>query len=151
MAERKIPARDFILQVQAADGVTWLGIGGLKMITVNPADQGKSTDTVTFDSLGQYEELKMQRGASLKIEGYMLKDHLTGVQNTGQLRCEVLGAAVAYASLGSIRFRHPADTLWKVWATATFELADQGGGNNDVTSWKLTVMRSGASTTATAP
>lgn len=151
MAERKIPARDIIVQVQAADGVTWLGIGGLHSTKVNPGDQGKNTETTTYDSAGLYEQLIMQRGASVKLEGFMLKDNLTGVQNAGQARCEVLGAAVAYASLGSFRFRHPADTVWKVWATATVELADQGGGNNDVTTWSATVMRSGASSTTAAP
>lgn len=153
MAERKIPARDIIVQVQAADNVTWLGIGGLNSVKVNPGAQEKATDTTTYDSAGQYEEVKLQRGASMKLDGLMLKDNLTGVQNAGQLRCEVLGgsAAVGYASLGAVRFRHPADAVWRVWAQATFSLAEQGGGNNDVTTWSVTVMRSGATTTVTAP
>lgn len=151
MAERKIPARDIIVQVQAADGVTWLGIGGLNSVKVNPGDQEKSTEITTYDSVGQYEQIITQRGASIKFDGYMLKDHQTGAQNAGQLRCEVLGAAVGYASLGAFRFRHPADSVWKVWGTATVSPGEQGGGNNDVTSWAMQVMRSGASTTVAAP
>lgn len=151
MAERKVPARDIIVQVQAADGVTWLSIGALNNVKLNPGDQEKATELTTFDSAGQYEQIIMQRGASLKLEGMLLKDNLTGVQNAGQLRCEAIGAAVGYASLGAFRFRHPADQVWRVWLTATMSLNDQGGGNNDTTNWGGTVMRSGASTTTVAP
>lgn len=152
MTQRKIPARDLIVQVSdGAASPTWLGIAALNKVTVNPGDQEQAVDITTFDSLGLYEEIKLQRGASLKLEGFIHKDHLTGVQDPGQARCEVLGAALGYASQGAIRLRHPADTVWRVWNAATFSLADQGGGNNDVTSWQVTVMRSGASTTATAP
>lgn len=151
MTERKVPSRDLIVQVQAADGVTWLGIGGLNNTKMNPGDQEKATETTTYDSAGNYEELKMQRGASLGLEGLLLLDHLTGVQNAGQARVEAIGAGLAYGSLGAFRFRYPAQTVWKVWSNATVSLGEQGGGNNDVTGWKATVMRSGASTTTPAP
>lgn len=152
MTQRKVPARDLILQV--SDGATvptWLGIAALTKIAVNPGDQEQSVDITTYDSAGQYEEIKLQRGASLKPEGYLHKDHLTGVQDPGQARCEVLGVALGYASQGAVRFRHPQDTVWRVWNAATFSLAEQGGSNNDVTSWSVTIMRSGPSTTAVAP
>lgn len=152
MTQRKVPARDLIVQVSdGAASPTWLGIAALKQITLNPGEQEQATETTTYDSVGNYEELKMQRGASIKLEGFMHKDHLTGVQDPGQARCEVLAAALAYASLGAIRFRHPADTVWRVWNTATFSPGEQGGDNNAVTSWSMTVMRSNASSTAVAP
>lgn len=152
MTQRKVPARDLIVQVSdGAASPTWLGIAALNKVVVNPGEQEQATETTTYDSAGNYEELKMQRGASLKPEGFMHKDHLTGIQDPGQARCEVLGAAVGYASLGSVRFRHPADALWRVWNNATFSLADQGGGNNDLTSWSVSIMRSGPSATASAP
>ncbi len=152
MTQRKVPARDLILQVSdGAASPTWLGIAALNKITVNPGEQEQAVDITTFDSAGQYEEVKLQRGASLKPEGFLHKDHLTGAQDPGQARCETLATAVGYASQGSIRFRHPADTVWKVWNTATFSLAEQGGGNNDMTSWSVSIMRSGASTTTAAP
>lgn len=151
MTMRKVPARDLIVQVQAADGVTWLGIAAMKSYLLNPGDQEQATEITSYDSAGNYEELKMQRGASVKAEGMLHKDHITGTQDAGQLRCEVLGAAVAYASQGALRFRHPADTVWRVWTAMTVSLGEQGGGNNDVTSWKATFMRSGASSTTVAP
>lgn len=149
MAARKIPARDIIVQVSDGGGTpTWLAIGGLNSVTVNPGENEETADITTYDSAGEYEQLVMQRGASLALEGFLIKDHLTDTPDTGQARCETLGTAKAYASLGAIRFRHPASTTWKVWNTATFSLGEQGGGNNDVTSWSCTVTRSGASTTA---
>ncbi|MDT5016713.1 MAG: hypothetical protein QOD39_2873 [Mycobacterium sp.] len=152
MTQRKVPARDLIFQVSdGAASPTWLGVAALKQFVLNPGEQEQATDITTYDSAGNYEELVMQRGASIKAEGSMHKDHLTGVQDTGQARCETLAAAVAYASQGAVRFRYPADTTWKVWPTATFRLGDQGGDNNAVTTWSVTIMRSGASTTAAAP
>lgn len=148
MASRKVPARDIIVQVESVTPGTWLGIGGVNSVTVNLSENEEKTETTDFASAGRYEELVMQRGASLAIEGSIKKDHLTGVQDTGQARCEVIGDGLVYASLGAVRFRHPADALWKVWTEATFSLGEQGGDNNAMTSWSVTITRSGASTTA---
>lgn len=148
MAKRKIPARDIIIQVSdgATPTETWIEIGGLTSATPNPGENEETVDTTDFDSDGAYEQVIMQRGATLEIEGSMLKDDTTGEQDAGQARLETLGAAVGYASLGRARFRHPMDTVWKIW-TCTVSLAEQGGGNNDMTSWGATLTRSGASTT----
>lgn len=148
MTERKINARDIIIQV--SDGATvptWLAIGGLNSVTPNPGENEESVDTTTYDSDGVYEGEVMQRGAKLELEGFLLKDHLTGAQNVGQARVEYMATQTGYDSLGAIRFRHPMDTAWKVWNGATFSLGEQGGGNNDKTPWSCTITRSGASTT----
>lgn len=147
MAMRRVPARDIIVQVQKAD-LSWVGIAGLNNVVFNPGENEEKTETTEYNSAGAYEELAMQRGASMQLEGNLRKDHITDAQDEGQARCETIAAAVAYASLGSIRFRHPASTTWKVWPEATFSLGEQGGGNNDMTSWSCGVTRSGASTTA---
>ncbi|HZM83825.1 MAG TPA: hypothetical protein VFC19_49535 [Candidatus Limnocylindrales bacterium] len=148
MAQRKIPARDIIVQVETSTPGTWVAIGGLTSVTPNPSENEETADATTYESVGQYEQLVMQRGAAMELEGFLLKDHVSGAQDTGQARCETIATGIGYTSLGSIRFRHPADTLWKVWATATFSVGEQGGGNNDLTSWSATITRSGASTTA---
>ncbi|MGH3323262.1 MAG: phage tail tube protein [Streptomyces sp.] len=143
---RKINARDIVLQVLAADATTWVEVAGLNSVTVNPGENEETADTTTYASQGAYEQEVMQRGASLVLEGFLLKDDSTGVQDPGQARVEVVGAAVAEESVGQVRFRHPVDTLWKVW-NCTVSLAEQGGGNNDKTGWGATITRSGASTT----
>lgn len=152
MTARKVPARDLIVQVSDGAGTpTWLGIAGVKQVMVNPSENEESVDATDYASAGEYEGMIMQRGASIKPEGSLIKDHLTGVQDPGQARCETLATGKAYASLGAVRFRHPQDSLWKVWNTAMFSVGEQGGGNNDLTSWACTITRSGASTTAAAP
>lgn len=151
MPAKKVPARKLIVQVQAADGVTWLPVGGINSASFNPSENEQKTETTTFDSGGNYEERKMQKGASVALEGLLLKDPVTGVQDAGQLRCEVLHDGLDESSVGSIRFRHLMDTLWKVWAEATFTVGEQGGGNNDMVKWSCAITRSGASTTAAAP
>lgn len=148
MVARKINARDLIIQVRGADGTTWSAIGGLTSATPNPSENAETVDTTTFGSLGNYEGEIMQRGASLALEGFLVKDDTTGALDIGQARCEVLATQTGYASLGAIRFRHPMDTAWKVWLEATFSVGEQGGGNNDKTGWKCDITRSGPSTTA---
>jgi len=147
MVAVKINARDLIVQVQAAD-TSWLGIGGLNSITPNPSESEETVDTTTFASLGEYEQEIMQRGASMALEGFMLLDNISGAQDAGQARCETLATLKAYESLGAIRFRHPLNTTtWKVWASATFSVGEQGGGNNDKVPWKCAITRSGPSST----
>ncbi|MEC3977905.1 phage tail tube protein [Amycolatopsis sp. H20-H5] len=151
MVARKINARDIIIQVREADGITWSAIGGLNSATPNPSENEETVDTTTFGSQGNYEQEIMQRGASLALEGFLIKDDTTGTQDPGQARCEVVGTLTGYASLGAIRFRHPMDAAWKVWPEATFTIGEQGGGNNDKTGWKCDIMRSGPSTVVAAP
>jgi hypothetical protein len=151
MTTKKVNARDIIVQVQAADGVTWLAIGGLKSVKPNPAENEDKVDTTTYDSQGTYEQEIMQRGFGLTLEGFELKDPQTGALDVGQARCETLATQTGYNSLGVIRFRHLMDTQWKNWAGATFSVGEQGGGNNDKSAWKCTVMRSGPTTLTTAP
>jgi hypothetical protein len=92
----------------------------------------------------------MQRGKTLKLAGFRLKDPDTGALDPGQALVEALGDQKSDSSLGTIRFAHAADTTWEVW-TAYCELDDSGGGNNDKTSWGVTFTRSGAATTAARP
>ena len=147
MAATKVNARDIIVQV--SDGQTtetWIEVGGLNSATLNPGENEETVDTTTYASQGNYEQEIMQRGASMALEGFLLKDSTTGDLDPGQERVEALGVAIGGESVGKVRFRHPVDTEWKVWA-ATVSLGEQGGGNNDKTGWSATFTRSGASTT----
>jgi hypothetical protein len=92
----------------------------------------------------------MQRGKTLKLEGFRLKDATTGALDPGQTIVETLGNAVGTASVGMLHFAAPGDTTWEVWSTFV-ALEDSGGGNNDKASWGATFTRTGASTTAPKP
>ena len=148
MAAEKIPARDIIVQV--SDGTTptpaWVAVLQLTSATRNPGENEETADTTTFDSDGEYEQLVMQRGATMELEGFLRKDGTTGDLDAGQERLEVLGSKKSVESLGQVRFRHPMDTEWKVW-NCTVTLGEQGGGTNDMTGWSCTLTKSGPSTT----
>ena len=124
---------------------TWVAIGGIN--TFSKSHEEETTDTTTFASEGQAESQKMQIGKELEIEGFRLRDDATGALDPGQALVEELSELLGEDSLGRVRFAHTEDTSWEVW-TAHVNLGDQGGGNNDKTSWSATFTRSGASTTA---
>lgn len=150
MTQRKINARDIILQVSdGAASPTWLAVEHLSNVTVNLGENEETVDTTDYDSLGAYEQEIMQRGAAMDLEGMALKDDLTGALPAGRARVEAMAGEdkVGYDSLGQVRFRHPMDTLWRIW-TCTFTLGEQGGETNDKTSWSATVTKSGRTTTA---
>lgn len=148
MTQRKVLMRDMVIQVRAADGVTWLAVAGRTDITINPSENEEVTETTDMDSAGNYEGIPTQRGASLEIEGHLMADHLTDAEDPGQARCMTLAEAKGYDGLGALRFRRPQATQWKVWNEGIFSAGEQSGGNNDTISWSCTVTRSGASTTA---
>ncbi|MBF8191657.1 hypothetical protein ITP53_39385 [Nonomuraea sp. K274] len=144
----KIPARDIILEVETSTDDTFVRVENLASVTVNPASNEESADLTDFDSQGAYEQWIMQRGASLALAGQELKDDTTGALQPGRARVEALAGedALAAASHGRIRFRHPMDTEWRIW-TATFSLGERGGGTNDPSAWAATITKSGLTTT----
>lgn len=143
----QINARDWIFEVSEDPGAAtpvWAEVGGLLSFDLNPAEGEESTDTTTFASAGVAESQAMQRGASLSLEGKVVRTGAT--QDPGQEAVESLAVKVGEASLGGVRFRHVADTDWTVWS-AWASLGSKAGGNNDKTSWGATFTRSGAATT----
>lgn len=151
MAVAKLPARNIIFQVQAADGVTWLSVGGLNDFTADPSANSASADTTTFDSGGVYEGRVMQRGAMITIAGLRMADTVTAAQDAGQARLDTLGTLTGESSVGTIRFRYgTADPQWRVW-TCTVESSAVGGKNNDESSWGAKISRTAATTLTSAP
>jgi hypothetical protein len=143
---QKYDARGVTFQIEdTTTPDTWVSIGGINTFTKSRTSN--NTDTTTFASDGDDESQIMSRGKTLKLGGFRLIDPDTGVLDAGQALVEALADKKSDASLGSIRFAHADETQWEVW-TATAELDDQGGGNNDKVSWGVTFTRSGANTTA---
>ncbi|MFI7014384.1 phage tail tube protein [Streptomyces sp. NPDC050164] len=146
MALQKYNARDVEFEIEDfATPNTWIPIGGIN--TFSKSHEEETTDTTTFASEGQAESQKMQLGKQLEIEGFRLRDDTTGALDPGQAKVEALSERLGEDSLGRVRFAHKDDTSWQVW-TAHVNLGDEGGGNNDKTSWSATFTRSGANTTA---
>jgi hypothetical protein len=146
---RPIDARGWLFEVQdnGAAEETWLPIAGINTFTQNAGENEETVDTTVFESEGQYEQDVMQRGATLGIEGLYHIDKTTKEQDPGQLYVDSDWVPrVGMESRNNIRWRHSTQTSWVVWE-ATVTPGEQGGGNNDKTSWSATFTRCGAPTT----
>ena len=141
----KYDARDCQFEVESDTPGTWVAIGGLNTFT--KSRNSANVDTTTYASDGDYEQQIMQRGLTLKVAGFRLMDPDTGALDPGQALVEAWADGKSDDSLRSFRFAAPGDVTWEVW-TATAELDDEGGGNNDKVSWGATFTRSGAASTA---
>ncbi|MEV4457011.1 hypothetical protein [Microbispora sp. NPDC049633] len=149
MAQRRINARDMIVQVEDSTPDEWLPIERLQNVVVNPGENEETVDVSDYDSDGAYEQEIMQRGASLTLEGLALEDDSTGALPPGRARVEAMAGEdkVGSDSLGRIRFRSPRSSTWRIW-DCTFSLGEQGGATNDKVSWSATITKSGPTTTA---
>ena len=139
----KINSRDWLFEVSEDPSIAtpvWAAVGGLQSFDLNNSENEESVDTTDFDSEGIAESQAMQRGASCSLEGQRK------VTDAGQEAADSLAELTGEASLGGFRFRHVDATDWTVW-TAWVSKGNNGGGNNDKTSWGATFMRSGAATT----
>lgn len=149
MAATKYSARDVEFEIEDyANPGTWVAIAPTGINTFSHSSEYETTDTTTFGSEGRAESQVMQEGKGFSLEGFRLRDSVTGALDAGQALVETQAARLGDESLTGFRYAHKDDTSWTVWASAHYQLGDQGGGNNDKTSWSVTVTRSGASTTA---
>ena len=146
MATQKIEARGWIFEIYDAAGTTWVRVKGVTNFTYNPGENTENVDTTDFDSEGQYEELVLQRGATLGLEGQRRMDSVTGAPDPGQALCDELAQGLVEESLGQIRFRHRLETQWRLW-NVTATAGEQGGETNATSSWACDFVRSGAETT----
>jgi hypothetical protein len=148
MAATKYNARDVIFQLLDPVGGTYVQINGLNTFT--KGRDSKDVDTTTFASAGNAESEVMQRGKSMKLQGFRLKDPATGALDPGQLLVETLADQVGDPSVGTLRFAAPGDATYEVWQV-TAVMGDEGGADNDKVSWSVTLTRTGASSTAARP
>lgn len=146
----KYNARDWIFEVSPdpdAGVPVWTKVEAVNTFTISRSANEATVETTDFDSAGQYEGQAMQRGASLQLAGQKKMNAAGTAAAPGQLACNTLAQQLGEASLGGVRFRHTSETSWEVW-NAYASGADEGGGNNDKSSWGCTFTRSGAATTA---
>jgi predicted secreted protein len=148
MAATKYNARDVIFQLLDPVGGTYVQINGLNTFT--KGRDSKDVDVTTFASAGNAESEVMQRGKSMKLQGFRLKDAATGALDPGQLLVENLADQVGDPSVGTFRFAAPGDATYEVWQV-TAVMGDEGGADNDKVSWSVTLTRTGASSTAARP
>lgn len=150
----KYNARDWIFQATPdpeAGTPVWTQIEGVNTFTLSRSANEATVETTDFDSAGEYEGQAMQRGASLQLAGQKKLSAAGTDSAPGQKVCNDLAQALGEASLGGVRFRHISEEEWEQW-TAYASSADEGGGNNDKSSWGATFTRSGAkSTVAVTP
>lgn len=156
MAAQKYDARDCEFQIEDfLNPGTWTafrtatagsGEGGIN--TFSLSHEYESADVTTFGSDGRAETQNMQEGKAITLEGFRLKDPSTGALDAAMSLAELQAARLGTDSQVGFRFAAPGDTTWEVWADATYQLGDQGGGNNDKVGWAVTITRSGPSTTA---
>lgn len=159
MAPIKYNARDCFFEIEDfLNPGTWVafrtasagsGTGGIN--TFSRSFDYEDFDTTTFGSAGRAEVQNMQEGMSLNLEGLRLKDPSTGALDPAMALAEAQASRLGEDSLCGFRFAAPGDTTWEVWPDATFQLGEQGGGNNDKVNWSVTVTRSGPSTTVAKP
>ncbi len=150
MATKRIEARGWIFQVAVGATPTWTPVAGLKTFTFNPGDKAVQTDATDFDSQGQYEEVVLQRGGTMKVDGTARRDPATGLADPGQAALDALAQGLADTSIGQIRFRYRTETQWRVW-TVTAKGAEVGGATNDLSKWGMELTRTGAETYTSAP
>ncbi|MFM9613915.1 phage tail tube protein [Streptomyces niveiscabiei] len=145
---RPIDARGWVFEVEDADTDAWLPIAGINTFAHNPGENEETVETTVFESDGAYEQDVMQRGASLNVEGQYRIDKTTRAQDPGQAYIDhVWTNRLGFESRGRVRWRHESQAQWVVWE-ATVTPGEQGGGNNDKTSWSASFTRCGLPTTA---
>ncbi|MBK3576125.1 hypothetical protein JHN63_20340 [Streptomyces sp. MBT65] len=147
-SSRPIDARGWLFEVEDATAPTdtWLPIAGVNTFTHSPGENEETVDTTVFESDGQYEQDVMQRGASLAVEGQYRIDKTTKAQDAGQAYIDHEWTnRLGFESRNRIRWRHETQTQWVVW-DSTVTPGEQGGGNNDKTSWSATMTKCGTAT-----
>lgn len=145
MAVTKVLARDWKLEIQKEPS-TWVAIKGLN--TLSFSNSKNDTDTTDFNSEGATEHMVTSRSQEISAEGFYLVDKKEKTRDEGQGLVEALAEKIGPESLGQFRITNPAGTAKTFMASAN--IGDIGGGNDDATSWGVTLTVSGKMSEALA-
>lgn len=146
MAVTKVLARDWTLEINTGTigSPVWTEVNCLTSLTFS--NSKNDVDTTCFGSAGEMEHLVSSRSREISAEGFYLEDISTGDRDAGQDACETLAGEFGTDSLGQFRITSPGGTTKTFMASAN--IADVGGGNDDATSWGVTLTVSGSVTVA---
>lgn len=136
----KVLARGWKLEIDTGTTTpTWTQIKGISSFTFS---NGKNdADTTDFDSNGNQEHIVASRNRTLSAEGFYLEDAATKTRDVGQQAIEDAGVAIGTASIKKFRLTSPAGI--KREFSASVNVGDTGGGNDDPTSWGFELTVSG--------
>ena len=145
MAITKVLARGWTLEVNTGteEEPEFTPIGGINTFTFS--NSKNDADITDFDSEGYMEHIVASRSFEISMEGFYLEDLATGDRDAGQEKVEEYGNLVGEDSLRTYRLTTPGGTV-KTFLAST-NIGDQGGGNDDPTSWGATLTVSGQITT----
>jgi len=113
----------------------WVQISGIT--SVSKTEDVETADVADWDGDGHGEQLVTQRSITYTLEGFKVIDPETSEPDEGQGLIEDAARKVGYDS----RVKIKVDMIGDVYEefTANVDLADQGGGVTDVSSWGVTL------------
>lgn len=143
MATTKLLAPEHFLGVEVKDPdeeiETWEQIAG--MTSVSKTEDVDTSDVADWDNDGHGEELVTQRNVSYSIEGFAIIDPDTGDSQRGQEIIDAAARKVGYDSRVEVKVLMVGGK--NETFTANVDLADQGGGVTDPSSWGVTLTATG--------
>lgn len=148
MPVTKILARDYVfeLNIGSEQVPDWVEIKGVTSWSHSPA-KGEA-DTTSFDENGRQSHLPASRGDEFTLNGFVLEDESTGDRDPGQAAVEQWADEIGPSGLKQFRITSPSGFMRSFLASATVTAG--GGGNDDASTWEVTIKTSGAITRASA-
>lgn len=143
-------ARDYTFEVN--DGTVlapdWLEIGGLNTWSHSPSSN--DADTTKFFDGGRSSHMKASRGDEFSMAGFRSMDDTVTARDPGQLVCESWANAVGRSSRKLFRITE-IDTAETRVFTATATVTQGGGGNDDPSTWELSITVTGSIASSSLP
>lgn len=141
MAITKVPAHDFIFEVETGVADTFVAIEGINSMGIERVKN--DADGTDFDSGAWEEHQPMRRGKTLTLEAFYKEDVANMDRGPGQERVEELAELDGPDALVPFKITFPSGRI-ETWPLASFDAGGPSGGNDDLASWSCTVRLSGA-------
>lgn len=132
-------ARDWAINTGSVGSPTWTPIGGINKWS--PSPKKNSTDTTKFSDDGWLSHLAASRGNSFTLSGLVQMDADDEVRDPGQDAVNALGQLMGADSRGQFQITGPGGGT--LVFTATVNVTDGGGGNDDADPWSVELEVSG--------